>query len=347
MRACRGNRGQTAVEYLGLILVVGTIIAALVGGGLPKAIAAAVERAICQAAGGAQCAGTTASPGTSGAQVRRRSEFIPRVVPYTSADIKIYDAGGKRSRGDLEREDNQIATGDRDVDAVYRNFVAVDEYFRTRFGRDSYDDKGSKLIATVRWRKSIQEKYQNARWDDEKRRMYFGPGFAGALDVTAHEVTHGVIDSEVDLPYSGEQGALEEALADIFASNIDGNWLLGEDLKIGPVRDMADPERFGQPSHVRDYLVTTQDHGGVHTNSGILNKAYVNLVRDIGRGESEQIVYAALRDGIEEDSGFEDFRAACLAAAKDRYGTSSAEAAGVRAAFAAVGLDGTWKAPRR
>ena len=35
---------------------------------------------------------------------------------------------------------------------------------------------------------------------------------------------------------------------------------------------MSNPERFGQPSHMDDYVNTQSDNGGVHTNSGILIK---------------------------------------------------------------------------
>jgi hypothetical protein len=79
---------------------------------------------------------------------------------------------------------------------------------------------------------------------------------------------------------SRESGALNEAISDIFASDIDGNWLIGEDLPGGAIRDMADPDRDGtnpencpddgafcQPAHVDDYYVTDNDHGGVDTNS--------------------------------------------------------------------------------
>ena len=51
-----------------------------------------------------------------------------------------------------------------------------------------------------------------------------------------------------------ESGALNEAISDIFASNLDpDDWELGEDLPGGAIRGMANPERFGQPSHTDDY----------------------------------------------------------------------------------------------
>ena len=84
----------------------------------------------------------------------------------------------------------------------------------------------------------------------------------------------------------------------------------------------------------------------MHTNSGIPNRAYVNLVDSIGRDAAQHIVYTALTEHLESDSGFEDFRTASLQAAEDRFGRDSSQYRGVNEAFAAVGLDGTWEAPR-
>lgn len=40
---------------------------------------------------------------------------------------------------------------------------------------------------------------------------------------------------------------------------------------------MRDPTRTGDPDHMNNYLHTTSDNGGVHTNSNIHNKAAYNL----------------------------------------------------------------------
>lgn len=141
-------------------------------------------------------------------------------------------------------------------------------------------------------------------------------------------------------------------MSDIFAANVDtDDWEIGEDLPTGAIRDMADPARFGQPAHVDDFLAQANDgtdrtdYGGVHTNSGIPNRAYYELVERVGRQKAEQIVYRALTEHLRADSGFEDFRSASLAAVRELHGAGSAEERGTDAAFAAVGLDGSWTAP--
>ena len=62
------------------------------------------------------------------------------------------------------------------------------------------------------------------------------------------------------------------------------------------------------------------------------------MVQSIGREASERVVYAAMTEHLNHDAGFEDFRAACLQAARDRYGADSPEYRGVDEAFREVGL---------
>ncbi len=85
--------------------------------------------------------------------------------------------------------------------------------------------------------------------------MAYGDGnvafkpLAQALDVAAHEMTHGVIQHTVNLEYRGESGALNESFADVFAAMVDrDDWQLGEDVikslglfPSGALRDMAHP----------------------------------------------------------------------------------------------------------
>ena len=62
-------------------------------------------------------------------------------------------------------------------------------------------------------------------------------------------------------------------------------WLIGEDDTAvglsGPLRDMWNPRCFGNPGKVSDtfeYVCSTADQGGVHTNSGIPNHAFALIV---------------------------------------------------------------------
>ena len=100
------------------------------------------------------------------------------------------------------------------------------------------------------------------------------------------------------LPISGESGALNEHISDAFGSLVkqralsqtadQADWLIGAGLLTSNVNGVAlrsmkapgtaydDPVlgKDPQPDHMRDFVHTNQDNGGVHINSGIPNKAF-------------------------------------------------------------------------
>jgi hypothetical protein len=97
-----------------------------------------------------------------------------------------------------------------------------------------------------------------------------------SLDVLAHEYEHGIIHHTSDLVYNKTSGALNEGYADAMGVTVDGsNWLLGEKRVAfaNPVRNFQNPSALGQPDRFTAFVVTAADFGGVHTNSGIINKA--------------------------------------------------------------------------
>ncbi len=96
--------------------------------------------------------------------------------------------------------------------------------------------------------------YDNAFWDGEQ--LVFGDGdgeifdrFTKPMDVMAHEFTHGVVQYTADLVYSGQSGALNESVADVFAamtkqqsqgqSADQADWLIGEGLFLPGVQATA------------------------------------------------------------------------------------------------------------
>lgn len=241
--------------------------------------------------------------------------------------------------GTLARSEGQGPVGDGDVNAAYDGTGATYDYYRATFGRDSYDNAGAALISTVHY----QTNYQNAFWNGSQ--MVYGDGFA-ALDVTGHELTHAVTEKTAALQYHDQTGALNEATSDIFGEMVErfargsNDWLIGEDLPIGAIRSMSNPGQYGQPADLAHYVVTCSDNGGVHTNSGIINKAFYNMAQSIGPDAAQRAYYRALTTYFNATTGFEDARAAVIQAAADLYGSGSSQVVGVTNAFNAVGLDG-------
>ena len=262
---------------------------------------------------------------------------------YIGRDRETYDADhGYSLPGTLTRSEGDGPTGDQDVDDAHDFAGDTYDYYWNTHSRDSYDDQGATLVSTANYGNN----YMNAYWNGEQ--TTYGDHFA-VNDVVAHEWTHAVTEHSAALEYRWQSGALNEGFSDIFGAMVDrDDWLIGEDLPdsvLGgreAIRDMADPARFGQPAHTDDWVETCSDNEGVHTNNGILNKAYYNIATAIGKDKAELIFYRTLTVYLDTNSSMEDARATALQSATDLYGDGSVEYNGVRDGFDAVGLDGEW-----
>jgi Zn-dependent metalloprotease len=221
---------------------------------------------------------------------------------------EVSDAGGtEQLPGRKVRNEGDPPTGDEAADEAYDGLGATYRYYREVHDRDSLDGSGGPLLATVHY----GVLYDNAFFDGE--RMVFGDGdgelfvrFTKGVDVIGHELTHGVSADEANLPYQDQQGALNESVSDVFGSLVkqyakqeavtEADWLIG-DLIVGPawpgkaLRSMAAPGtaydgpvvgKDPQPAHLRDYVHTSDDNGGVHINSGIPNKAFHDAAMALG-----------------------------------------------------------------
>jgi Zn-dependent metalloprotease len=287
-----------------------------------------------------------------------RNLYVVDAIEGTILDVldRIYEARNRRTYdanhryilpGTLARSEEQGPTGDRDVDNAHDFAGATYDYFWSTHGRDSYDNRGATLISTANYGRSHPP---NAYWNGTQT-VY--SDYLAVKDVVAHEWTHAVTEHSANLKYRWQSGALNESFSDIFGAMVDrDDWLIGEDLPphiLGgheALRDLSDPGRFGQPDHTRNWVKTCSDNEGVHTNSGITNKAYYNIATAIGKDKAERIFYRALTVYLHTNSSLEDARAAALQSAQDLYGANIAEYDAVRDGFNAVGLDGQWNPPQ-
>ncbi|MCB9153225.1 MAG: peptidase M4 family protein [Caldilineae bacterium] len=235
--------------------------------------------------------------------------------------------------GTLVRIEGQGPYGDADVDNAHDFAGATYDYYFNTHGRDSYDDAGAPLASTAHYGVN----YANAFWNGVQ--MVYGDNFP-VLDVAAHELTHAVTENSANLVYLNQSGALNESFSDIFGAMVDDDdWLMGEDLPIGAIRSLANPPAYGDPDHVDNYLCTSGDNGGVHTNSGIQNKAAYLLATSTSRTVAGRIFYRALTVYLTSASVFIDARDAATQAAIDLYGNGSSEHQATESAFSQVGLD--------
>lgn len=230
-------------------------------------------------------------------------------------------------------------------------------YLWNTFGRNSVNGRGGNIISFVNVAEDDGTSMENAFWNGKA--VFYGNGgssfysLAGALDVAAHELGHGVVSNTANLEYYGQSGAINESYADIFGSMVDrDDWRIGEDITrtsyspSGALRDMADPHNGGtslsqpywQPKSVSEMYTGSQDNGGVHINSSIGNHAYYLYATAVTKEKAEQVFYKALTDYLTMTSKFIDFRIAVVQAASDLFGASSTEVTKAEEAFTAVGI---------
>jgi len=278
--------------------------------------------------------------------------------------IYTYDAqSSTRLPGTLWADMDGLLSDSYDKSAVSsQHFMSVTyDYWMNKFGRNSFDNNGALIKSSVQ----VGSDYNNAYWNGSQFAFGEGDGYvfyplAGAIDVVAHEFMHAVTENTADLVYMNESGALNEAMSDIFGTavefyaNEDPDWLCGEDIA-GPglgaiaLRSLEDPTLCGDPDHYSDIYTGTADNGGVHSNSGIINKvAYLISeggshygVNTSGQGieAMEKIFFRALNNYMTTGTTFAQGRTACEQAATDLYGAGSSEVTAVQNAFTACGIN--------
>jgi Zn-dependent metalloprotease len=283
----------------------------------------------------------------------------------TAADVAAWVVhtarNGSTLPGDTVRAAGAPTSGDASVDEAADGITATLSMYDEAFSRSSYDDKGAQVVLTVHY----EQGYDNAFWNGEQ--LVFGDGdgkvfgtFTKPIDVLGHEFTHAVTQFTAGLTYQGQSGALNESVSDCFGISVkqrllgqtadQADWLIGEGIFLPGVqarglRDMAHPgTAYDDPSlgkdpqvgDMADYVDTTDDNGGVHTNSGIPNRAFYLAATAIGGDTWEgagQIWYAALTGGqVGADSDFAGFAAVTVAVAGEH-------ADAVRQAWTTVGVD--------
>src|SRR3954447_632303 len=263
--------------------------------------------------------------------------------------------------GDVVRSAGEPASGDAAVDESADGTTEVLAMYDDVFSRSSYDGQGAQVVVTVH----DEQSYDNAFWDGTQ--LVFGDGdgkvfgsFTRPVDVLGHEFAHAVTQFTAALTYADQSGALNESVSDCFGMCLkqrllgqtagQADWLVGQGIFLPGItaralRDMAHPgTAYDDPTLGRDpqvgdmahFVHTTDDNGGVHTNSGIPNRAFYLAATAIGGDTwkgAGQIWYAALTGGqVAADTDFAGFAAATVAAAGGHAGA-------VRTAWQTVGVE--------
>lgn len=294
-------------------------------------------------------------------------------VEVGGKDRIIYDAEhGAGLPGKIVRREGEPPTADVAVNEAYDGSGITYDLFNDVYNRNSIDGNGMRLDSTVHYRTG----YDNAFWDGEQ--MVYGDGdenlpederlfnrFTIALDIIGHELTHGVTQFEAKLQYFQQPGALNESMSDVFGSLVkqyqlaqtatEADWIIGaglltENVNGVGIRSMKAPGtayddpvlgKDPQPAHMKDYVNTISDNGGVHINSGIPNYAFYVTAVELGGNAWEKagkIWYVTLKDKLTATSKFQECADLTYQVAGELYGAGSIEQQAVQKGWAEVGL---------
>lgn len=267
--------------------------------------------------------------------------------------------------GNPVRLEGQAAGTDVAVNEAFDYLGVTYDFFWQVYQRNSVDAKGLPLNGSVHYGTD----YQNAFWNGEQ--MVFGDGdgeifnrFTLAIDVVAHELTHGVTESEANLIYFEQAGALNESLSDVFGSLVkqfhlghtaeQADWIIGAGLLAATIkgkglRSMSMPGtayddpilgKDPQPADMAGFVRTREDNGGVHLNSGIPNRAFYLAAMALGGHAWEKagaIWYATLCDShLKQNADFAAFARLTVKHAGERFAAVAATA--VESAWREVGV---------
>lgn len=287
----------------------------------------------------------------------RNSRSERQMEPFLSSDPSSWDTDAKLAPGAA-------------VDAAYNVGLALD-FYRDVLHRQSWEEKRDYDVEL--W-VHYGDNFENAQYSPEDDVLIFGDGgatqapLAQFLDIVAHEFTHAVTARSSGLEYTGQSGALNEAISDILGACVEhatkpdptNNWLHGEGSLLheahngGADRDFRDPHASNpwQPAHMRELVTSDDDNGGIHSNSGIVNHAAflmtvggtnpvsgISVKGGIGWDSLAQVIYRANTKYLRPRSDFRGAAAATLAAARDLH-LPATDQQTIQCAWHAVGVVG-------
>jgi Zn-dependent metalloprotease len=308
------------------------------------------------------------------ARLKGRRDVFSLAMPALPTGTErrtIYDAkNGIGLPGTMVRSEGAPAGSDDAVNEAYDGLGTTYDFYSKVYHRNSLDDRGFRLDASVHYDKD----YDNAYFDG--RQMVFGDGdgiiftgFTKALDVIAHELTHGVTQFTAGLEYHDQSGALNESMSDVFGSLVKqyhngetaarADWLIGAGILAPGVNGDAlrsmkapgtaydDPKLGGkdpQPAHMDDYVNLPNseagDNGGVHINSGIPNHAFFLVATKIGgkAWEGAGLIWYNALLRLWAKAQFQDCADVTHETAGTLFGANSSQQQAVGDAWAEVGI---------
>lgn len=254
-------------------------------------------------------------------------------------------------------------SNNKSANPCWDNTQSVLEFYNDFLNVDLKKELDDQVVSTIDYGKN----YNNAFFNGNQ--MTYGngdgthfEGFCYDQTVVCHELGHAIVDSTVPLIYQNMSGALNESFADVFAichlhwtrqksfeTLTQEDWVIGERCVVGAnsalrsftlIRARPSSSPLGpdtEPRHMDQYYGGSQDNGGVHINSSIINHAFYRLCSYI-KGNSWEKPLSIWFDVLENkliptNSTFDEF------ANKVYQNTSSDQQGSVKQAFSDVGIN--------
>ncbi|MGD0665426.1 MAG: M4 family metallopeptidase [Rhabdochlamydiaceae bacterium] len=120
----------------------------------------------------------------------------------------------------------------------------------------------------------------------------FNDNYINCPEVVCHEFTHGVIANTNPLGSSGQEGALNEAIADVVGIVFKRSRYMINDWKIDRLRDLSESFHFKDLKNFKLQYnsngESTNDHGNVHHNSRFISHAFYLASRNLAASNADQ-----------------------------------------------------------
>jgi len=266
------------------------------------------------------------------------------------------------------------------VDAAF-GLQATWDMYKNVFGRNGINGLGAPTYARVHY----DSAYDNAFYSDQCMCISYGDGTKlqtfTALDVAAHEFSHGVCSKTAGLIYNKESGGLNEANSDIMGAMAEfyargangqgsiipdtgGTWTQGEQITTPAyplkMRFLYKPSKDGKSA---DAWSSTLQNLDVHYSSGPMNRGFYFLsqgatttgetsstylpqgMKGIGNDKAAKIWFRALTTYMTSSTDYMGARIANIQAVRDLFPVSGAEEIAVWNAFAAINVGNPWSGP--
>lgn len=295
------------------------------------------------------------------AEVADKAEDSQRALPLYQ---RLKDSGKAPIASDLLEQKLKLLTAARENTGQR----SLDEYQRIAGGAATELSKLFGFEISLPPFELTEPDFRNVYWDGTK--IHVPPGVEDIPDLIVHEMTLPFLNQVWSFSYQGQSGALVVSYTDVLTSVVKQAlmhqaaeqadwtiapgaiaWLTGKALgqrgaDQRPLRSLKAPgEAYRDPmlgkdpqvAHYRDLVVTAEDNGGIHTNSGIPSKAFYEAAMKIGSGKAGRIWVEALRQ-FKTDISLSEAARTITATATRLHGADSRETNAVQSAWKSVGL---------